>query len=112
MNLTTKQIHILRHSLGLDQNGHGREYRNYYCTGLDCELYQELVTLTEAGLMQLGRIDGKNHFYFVTDAGKVEARKGVVIKKLTRSQIRYQNFLHADCGLRFGEWLKTKWSAV
>ncbi len=104
--LTTNQLHILRHSLGLDQNGHGREYRNYYCTGPDCDGYKELVTLAEIGLVELGRIDGNNHFYFLTEAGKTEARKGVVYPKLTRSQKRYQDFRDADGGMKFKEWLK------
>jgi len=106
MTLSTEQIHILRHSLGLDDNGHGNEYRNYYCTGPDCTGYNDLINLAVAGLMELGRIDGNNHFYFVTDAGKAEARKGVVHKRLTRAQERYRRFLDADCGLPFGQWLK------
>lgn len=106
MELTTKQIHILRHSLGLDEKGHGKEYRNYYCTGLGCDGYLEIVKLESLGFMQLGKIDGDNRFYYVTHSGKDEARKGIVYPKLTRSQKRYRDFLDADCGISFFEWLK------
>lgn len=109
MELTTKHIHILRHSLGLDDKGHGREYRNYYCSGLDCDGYSDLIELEYFGLMKLGKIDHKNHFFYVTEEGKSEARKGVVYHKLTRDQKRYQAFrawkdVYDD--ITFLDWLK------
>lgn len=30
--------------------------------------------------------------------------------KETRGRRRWKAFLHADCGLKFGEWLKTDWA--
>jgi len=110
MNLTPKHIHILRHSLGLDENGHGNQYRNYYCSGYDCDGHPDIEELVHAGLMELGRVDGNNRFYRVTDKGRDAALKDVVYPVLTRSQKRYQRFLDADSGMRFGEWLKTKWA--
>jgi hypothetical protein len=43
LNVSERQLHILRHSLGLAQNG--REYRNYFDPGLadeaDCRMLEE-----------------------------------------------------------------------
>lgn len=105
MDITLNQIHILRHSLGLDDKGHGNQYRNYYCTGYDCDGFKEVMDLAVRGLMEFGRRDDRNLFYFVTDAGKKEALKDVVYPVLTRSQKRYQRFRDADYGASFKEWL-------
>lgn len=75
--MTAIRLHILRHSLGLDEEGHGHEYRNYFATAPDCD-----------------------------EHGDVAALCGVVCPELTRSQRRYQRFLDADSGMSFGEWLK------
>ena len=71
--VSPRQLHILRHALGIAQ--HGREYRNRYCPGgadvADCE------QLEEAGLMssyELDWIPGRT--YQVTDAGRDIARAG------------------------------------
>ena len=34
--MTLNQLHILQHSLGRDQYGHGTDYRNHYCAGCAC----------------------------------------------------------------------------
>lgn len=110
--MTAKGLHILRHSIGLNDKGHGKEYRNHYCTGKDCDSYKDCCALADLGLMQTGGIDGTNIFFHVTEAGKAEARKNVEpVKKLTRSQKRYQAFLHAESGLTFIEFLTTPYYA-
>lgn len=112
MNPIPAHLHILRHSLGLDDNGNGNQYRNYYCTGPDCSGRSDVVELEHAGLMKLGRVDGNNEFFYVTDAGKVAALKDVVYPKLTHSQRRMEAFRNADSGLTFGEWLKTRFGKM
>jgi hypothetical protein len=34
MPLDPAHLHILRHSLGLDDEGRGNQYRNYYCAAV------------------------------------------------------------------------------
>jgi len=107
MNITTYQLHILRHSLGLDDNGHGNQYRNYFCSGKDCDGFDDLLALCRMKLMRPLGHQGANEYFAVTDEGIKAALKDVVYPKLTRSQIRYQRFLNADLGISFGEFLKT-----
>ena len=71
--VSSRQLHILRHTLGLEQ--HGREYRNRYCPGGDDAA--ECAALEEAGLMssyELDWIPGRT--YQATDAGRDLARAG------------------------------------
>lgn len=112
MKPTPQQIHILRHSLGLDDNGHGNQYRNYFCTGLDCDSYTDCSQLEQMGMMSDAAESGKNIFFTVTELGRAEALKGVVYPKLTRSQRRIQAFRKADSGLTFREWLNTKFGKM
>lgn len=115
MTLTPAQLHILRHSLGLDDNGHGNQYRNHYAIGPECDDFQELIQLCEMGLMHdLGRQSmwGGMHAFCVTPKGIGEVNFHYQPVKLTRSQIRYRNFLNTDNGMTFREWLKTKWAKV
>ncbi|QGW82952.1 hypothetical protein [Variovorax paradoxus] len=41
---------------------------------------------------------------------KVEYLGMGAVRPMTRSQRRYEAFLDADSGLRFGEWLRTTWA--
>lgn len=104
--LTPQELHILRHSLGLDDNGNGNQYRNYYCT----DPVPELVKLCDMGLMWdrgAQEIYGGMHVYHVTERGKrVVNDSKPAPKKISRSKRRYLDFLHADSGMSFGEWIR------
>ena len=78
--LTTKQIHMMRHALGLnDAKGQwarawkktGATYRNHYCASdIDAELWRPLVAAGLAGERAGNEMtDGAPSFH-VTDAGK------------------------------------------
>jgi hypothetical protein len=109
--MSTEEIHILFHSLGLDDNGHGREYRNHFATdpksqdGILCEHLCTKGYMQDHGEQSMW---GGMHCYCVTEQGKEFARTKAIHPRLTRSQKRYRAFLSADCGMRFGEWLKRK----
>lgn len=114
--LTAEQLQILQHALGLDEYGLCHYYRdgvrhhgfmptrNYFCAGgNDEDRCKELIVL---GYM-------KQHHIFpcfncsVTDAGKEAVRReSPAPPKLTRSQKRYLDFLAADTGYSFREWLE------
>lgn len=116
--MTPAQLHILQHALGVDQYGlvhychEGREHygfmpnRNHFCAGgSDEDVCKELIAL---GYMKLHRTT-EVYPYFncsVTESGKEAVRReSPPAPKLSRSQKRYREFLHADTGYSFGEWL-------
>lgn len=108
-SLTPEQLHILQHSLGVDRYGRGDQYRNHFCTGpesKDFDLCNELVALE---LMRDGgprKVMGGMHVFTVTPAGiDAVAFQSPEPPKLTRSQKRYREYLAADCGFSFAEWL-------
>ncbi len=104
--LSQRHIQILRHSLGLDYEGRGRQYRNHYCAGGDD--VQSCTELVASGHMEPMHVHpaltGGDPTFRVTDLGKAEAVKGV--KPLTRSKQRYLAYLRSNCDMSFGEWLK------
>mgnify|MGYP001603089096 CR=1 FL=1 len=71
---------ILRHALGLREDGSGRSYRNHFVTGEGSTDWPHCVALVEAGLMTLRKgnpLSGGDDIFYVTEAGRDAARKGV-----------------------------------
>lgn len=105
--MTEAQLQILQHALGLDRYGQGEISRNHFCAGADDEpICRALVDL---GYMQQHATRDWLPYYncSVTEAGKLAVREqSPKPPKLTRSQRRYREFLKADTGESFGEWLK------
>lgn len=112
--MNPKHLHILQHSLGLDDYGRGKAYRNHYATEPGCDSYLDCVALVELGFMRdEGKIViwGGLHAFVVTDSGKSAVREhSPKPPKLTRSQQRYKEFLESDSGWTFGEFLKWRWA--
>lgn len=112
--MTPGQLHILQHSLGLDEYGQGTLYRNHYVTEPGCDGYDDCRALVELGFMREHKpreLTGNMPCFTVTDQGIAEAiRQSPKPSKLTRSQKRYREWLRiADvCDLSFGEWLKRR----
>lgn len=120
-SISVAKLNILRHSIGYDDNGGDRypnarsmdERRNHFVTSpkdKDGILCQELVA---AGYMQdhgpATITGGGNHLYQVTEEGRaVVLLHKPVPPRLTPSKKRYQQFLDADCGRPFREWLGIK----
>ncbi len=106
--MDAKLLHVLQHSLGVDQYGQGRMYRNHFCAGGgDVALCRSLVELGYMIERPASELTGGSPLFHVTDAGKAamlaESPKAPV---LSRSQKRYRAFLNADTGRSFIEWLK------
>jgi len=114
-----RHLEILQHSLGCDEfglsktrmrdecDGHFGYYRNrYVCDAGNAEI-DELVAL---GLMQdrgPQNLAGGMHYYSVTKKGVSEMRKASPAPpKISRGRARYLEFLHADCSMTFGDFLK------
>lgn len=69
--VTTRQLDILRHSLGLDDYGRGKMFRNHFVAGGDDEV--ACRSCVAEGWMVEGRrsdLTGGDPVFFVTDAGK------------------------------------------
>jgi hypothetical protein len=104
--LTPRQLEILQHALGVDQYGRGQFTREHFCAGDDDEpACRELVAM---GYMQnFTRSWLPDYNCIVTAAGKAAMLSASPpAPVLTRSQKRYRQYLDADSGLSFREWLK------
>lgn len=106
------RLQILQHSLGLDQYGEGRQYRNHFCTGPGSTDFDDCRALVADGLMTErsgNALSGGDSVFHVTPKGidyvALNSSKRPPEPKLTRSQKRYRAWLNADCGLSFAEWL-------
>lgn len=116
MKLTPQQLHILQHSLGLDQYGRGREYRNHFVTGPgskdfdDCEALVDGACMTVRRNLPLAGGSG-NNCYTVTEWGRMKMHEeSPEPPKPSKSKQRYREWLEvADCypNWNFGDWLKT-----
>jgi hypothetical protein len=119
-SISREQLTILRHAIGYDDNGGDRypnarsddERRNRFVTspahedGKNCQRNVEQGWMADHGAQSMM---GGDHYYTVTDEGKAVVRLHAPLKKkLSAAQERYRAWLRADCGPRFGEWLKLK----
>ena len=98
--LTSAQLSILQHSLGLDGHGRGKAYRNHFNVdgGPDQVTCEQLV---DAGMMV--RRDQRiwtGATFIVTTAGEAAVRtQSPSPPKRSRSAERYQRYLDS-----FGDW--------
>ena len=106
-------LSILQHSLGVDEFGRGRQFRNHFVTdstGHDGRLCLQLVAwgfMRDCG--SRGELTGGMNLFVVTRAGQEAMQRDSPVpppaKKMTRSQRRYDDFLRADSGVSFREWI-------
>lgn len=76
--MTEQQLLILRHSLGIGDDGNGRAYRNHFVTGEGSTDYPSCIALVEAGMMTRRRGDplsGGDDIFLVTPKGALAARE-------------------------------------
>lgn len=110
--MEASHLHILQHSLGLDQYGRGSYYRNHFVTGPGSDDHADCVALVSLGLMSRrsgNQLSGGDDVFTVTVEGKAAVRvHSPHPPVLTRSQQRYQDYLDADSSLAFIDWLKMK----
>lgn len=110
--LTKERLEILQHSLGLDEYGRGRAYRNHYvCDPGDANVDANVADglMVDRGPNQMC---GGMHLYMVTPAGeKVIREQSPKPPKFSREKERYMTWLRSGCDMSFGEWIKGRWYA-
>lgn len=75
-DLTKRQLHVLRHSLGVGDDGKGVAYRNHFVTGEGSKDHPDCMALVALGLMTRrdgSPMTGGDDLFTVTDAGKAVA---------------------------------------
>lgn len=110
--MTPDQLHILQHSLGLDEFGRGTMYRSHFVTGedsIDHAICMQLMALGYMSRRAKVELCGGSDVFNVTEAGKEAAlANSPAPPKLTAGQQRYRSYLAADSSLTFIEWLRRK----
>lgn len=110
--MNDKQLGILQHSLGLDQNGRGTMYRNHFVTGEGSRCHADCMALVDAGYMGVQKkhpLAGGDDCFWVTGAGKCAAiENSPAPPKPTRSQQNYRDWLSYGGSLSFIDYLKMK----
>ncbi|KQY71326.1 hypothetical protein ASD52_06480 [Ensifer sp. Root142] len=110
--MDAKQLHILQHSLGLDEYGRGTFYRNHFVTGGGSKDHADCMALVKAGFMTVrsgNALSGGDDVFRVTDTGKAAITEhSPKPPKLTRSQQAYQDWLSYDGSMSFIEYAKWK----
>lgn len=114
--LTGEQLHVLQHSLGLDNYGRGNAYRNHFCADAAGHDHATCSTLVTLGLM---RTHGERAWlggmttFTVTDAGReVVAAQSPKPQRTSRGKRRYLHWLHSGVDMTFGDWLKQSGGAL
>lgn len=112
--MTPKQLNILRHSLGLDDHGIGRQYRNRFVTGPGSTDWGDCKSLVQQGLMSERAnvtVFGGDSCFWVTDSGKAAVNAATPVpEKVSRGRRRYLTYIRGPWSMTFGEWLKTRWA--
>lgn len=116
--MTARQLEIVQHALGVDKHGCTPKgftpyTRNHFCAGEADE--PDCRALVELGLMvQHERTQWLPYFNCsVTDVGKKAMhQESPAPPRLTRSERRYRDFLDADSGYSFIEWLRDRAAAA
>ena len=110
MKLNSQQLHVLQHSLGVDQYGRGRQYRNHFVTGEQSDNWALCQSLVALGLMQdhgAQTMMGGMHCFTVTDPGKAAmASESPRPPAVSVGRGRYLKYLEEDSTVSFGEWLR------
>lgn len=99
---TAKQLEILQHSLGVDQYGQSRQYRNYFFTDEGCSDHSHCMANVQAGLMthRTGNaLSGGSDIFYVTQIGiDFVAKNSPKPPKISKSKQRYDRYLEYGDG--------------
>ena len=107
-------LHILQHSLGLNEYGQGNQYRNHFVTSEGSKDWPMCNELIRRGLMSVTRqhaLSGGMDCFWVTDAGKQHVKDhSPKPPKVSKSKERYRRYL--DYGDSFDSFIEfCRWDA-
>jgi hypothetical protein len=106
-----QRLHVLQHSLGLNQYGQGAGHRNYFVTSEGTTDWPVCVAAVAEGLMTQTKgnaITGGGDVFRVTPEGVAWVQQhSPKAPTLTRGQRAYRAWLNADNDMTFGQWLKS-----
>jgi hypothetical protein len=101
---------VLQHALGVDQHGRGRQFRNHFVTGAGSEDHRACSEAVRLGLMSRrkgGVLSGGDDVFQVTRTGRAYVfEHSPAPPKVSPCQQRYRDYLAADSGVSFIEWLR------
>lgn len=110
--MDAKQLHILQHSLGLDEYGRGNPYRNHFVTGEGSKDHADCVALVDLGFMTRrsgSALSGGDDVFTVTEAGRAAVvARSPAPPKVSPGKQRYLDWLAYDSGISFIEYLKMR----
>lgn len=110
--MDASELHILQHSLGLDQYGRGTFYRNHFCTGEGSLDHPSCMSLVEQGFMvrraNVEMFGGMDMFYVTPSGRSAVVEYSPAPPKLSPGKQRYLDYLNADCSMTFIEWCRWK----
>lgn len=102
---TKYQIGLMQHALGINER-HREPYRNYFLASSGHSDSADLESLVSAGLMTSRAAPSfcseDDVVYHVTDAGQEIA---IAALPAPKKRTRYEEYLAADYGHSFAEWL-------
>lgn len=109
--MNPKELSVMRHALGLDEDGRGRPYRNHFCTGPGSDDWDTCNGLVERELMSRrvpSELSGGDYLFHVTGEGRSEVAKATPPPvRLSPGRQRYLRWLNgASDAMTFGQWLK------
>src|SRR4051812_5384623 len=84
-------LRILRHSLGLDEFGRGKQYRNGFITGPESDDFPKCSELCDFGFMKDHGVDervGSMHLFNVTPDGVRAVENAMEVKKAKVSRAK------------------------
>ena len=105
--LSQRSLGILQHSLGLDEYGQGPQYRNHYVAGGEAVIYcRALVVMGFMEERKDNGLTGGSPWFSVKTAGILAvSRYSPIPPKRSRAQQRYLDYLDADTGYSFAEFM-------
>lgn len=107
-DVPSDQLSILRHALGVGEDGCAPSYRNHFVTSEGGRDHALCMALVAGGLMTRhsgNALTGGSDVFGATNAGRLAAVG--TPPKLSRSQQRYREYLRADSNLSFIDWLRS-----
>lgn len=108
MNITPQMLHLLHHTLGLRPDRR-ESFRNHFLAGPGHHDQPDLEALESAGLMRRVKTpafcDRDDVTFVCTPAGKDYAIDNLPAPPPEPKRNNYRDFIEADAGYSFSEWL-------